>query len=172
MGWVLRNLKGDGSTMASENVIERKRGAVESGERVKSLRERWPLAFPIVRADVRPLAIGSHKVIADAMGWGVAFTLGVLAVWKGSPSYCESVLRDQQRINLDGSPSGEEVDERAKDMATKQLAKFKAKKARAVPAGAEVKPAKPPPQAETANELRARGRAALARPSFPRKPKR
>ena len=124
MGWVLRNLKGDGSTMASENVIERKRGAVESGERVKSLRERWPLAFPIARADVRPLAIGSHKVIADAMGWGVAFTLGVLAVWKGSPSYCESVLRDQ-RINLDGSPSGEEVDERAKgakDMAIKQLA--------------------------------------------------
>ena len=125
--------------MASENVIERKRGAVESGERVKSLRERWPLAFPIARADVRPLAIGSHNVIADAMGWGVAFTLGVLAVWKGSPSYCESVLREQQRINLDGSPSGEEVDERAKDMATKQLAKFKAKKARAVPAGAEVR---------------------------------
>jgi sRNA-binding protein len=157
--------------MASENSIERKRGAVESRERVNSLRERWPLAFPIARADVRPLAIGSHEVIADAMGWGVAFTLGVLAVWKGSPSYCESVLRDQ-RINLDGSPSGEEVDERAKDMATKQLAKFEAKKAGAVPAGAEVKPAKPPPQAETATELRARGRAALARPSFPRKPKR
>jgi sRNA-binding protein len=157
--------------MASENAIERKRGAVESRERVNSLRERWPLAFPIARADVRPLAIGSHEVIADAMGWGVAFTLGVLAVWKGSPSYCESVLRDQ-RINLDGSPSGEEVDERAKDMATKQLAKFEAKKAGAVPAGAEVKPAKPPPQAETANELRARGRAALARPSFPRKPMR
>src|SRR5271168_2382293 len=91
--------------MASENEIERKRGAVESRERVESLRERWPLAFPIARADVRPLAIGSHKVIADAMGWGVAFTLGVLAVWKGSPPYCESVLRDQ-RINLDGSPSG------------------------------------------------------------------
>jgi sRNA-binding protein len=156
--------------MASENAIERKRGAVESRERVNSLRERWPLAFPIARADVRPLAIGSHEVIADAMGWGVAFTLGVLAVWKGSPSYCESVLRDQ-RINLDGSPSGEEVDERAKDMATKQLAKFKAKKARAVLAGAEVKPPKPP-QAKTANELRARGRAALARPSFPRKPMR
>jgi hypothetical protein len=171
LGWVLRNRKGDGSTMASENAIERKRGAVESRERVNSLRERWPLAFPIARADVRPLAIGSHEVIADAMGWGVAFTLGVLAVWKGSPSYCESVLRDQ-RINLDGSPSGEEVDERAKDMATKQLAKFDANKAGAVPAGAEVKPAKPPPQAETANELRARGRAALARPSFPRKPKR
>ena len=102
---------------------------------------------------------------------GRSLTLGVLAVWKGSPSSCESVLRDQ-RINLDGSPSGEEVDERAKDMATKQFAKFKAKKARAAPAGAEVKPAKPPPQAETANELRARGRAALARPSFPRKPKR
>jgi sRNA-binding protein len=140
--------------MASENEIERKRGAVESRERVESLRERWPLAFPIARADVRPLAIGSHKVIADAMGWGVAFTLGVLAVWKGSPPYCESVLRDQ-RINLDGSPSGEEVDERAKDMATKQLAKSKAKKARAVLAGAEVKAAKPPPQAKTANELRA-----------------
>jgi hypothetical protein len=68
LGWVLRNLKGDGSTMASENEIERKRGAVESRERVESLRERWPLAFPIARADVRPLAIGSHKIIADAMG--------------------------------------------------------------------------------------------------------
>jgi hypothetical protein len=62
--------------MASENEIERKRGAVESRERVESLRERWPLAFPIARADVRPLAIGSHKVIADAMGWGVALHAG------------------------------------------------------------------------------------------------
>src|ERR1700683_3597258 len=131
--------------MASENEIERKRGAVESRERVESLRERWPLAFPIARADVRPLAIGSHKVIAGAVGWGVAFTLGVLAVWKGSPSYCESVLRDQ-RINLDGLPSGEEVDERAKDMETKQLAKFAAKKAGAVPAGAQGEATTPPPQ--------------------------
>jgi tetratricopeptide (TPR) repeat protein len=51
-------------------------------------------------------------------------------------------------------------------MATKQLAKFKAKKARAAPAGAEMKPAKPPPQAETANH----GRAAysVARPLFER----
>src|ERR1700687_4838245 len=129
--------------MASENEIERKRGAVESRERVESLRERWPLAFPIARADVRPLAIGSDNVIADAMGWALVCTLVVLAVWKGSPSYCESVLRDQQRINLDGSPSGEEVDERAKDMATKQLAKFKAKKARAAPAGGEGKAEEP-----------------------------
>jgi hypothetical protein len=82
LGWVLRNRKGDGSTMASENAIERKRGAVESRERVNSLRERWPLAFPIARADVRPLAIGSHEVIADAMGWGVAFTLGVVQLYQ------------------------------------------------------------------------------------------
>ena len=84
--------------------------------------------FPAAPDLVRPLAIGIPGIIADSMGWTVPYALGVLAVWKGSPSYCEAVLR-HVRINLDGSSCGDAPDTRAKDMAEKQLAQNATRKA-------------------------------------------
>jgi sRNA-binding protein len=114
--------------MASTYTIERKRGSKDAAEQITALREKWPAAFPAPPDLVRPLAIGSPKIIAESMGWTVPYALGVLAVWKGSPNYCEAVLR-HGRINLDGSLSGDEPDTKAKDMAAKQLAAIAARKA-------------------------------------------
>jgi sRNA-binding protein len=114
--------------MASAYASERKRGAKDAAKQIAALREKWPAAFPAAPAQVRPLACGTPKRIAEAIGWTIPFTLGVLAVWKGSPSYCRAVLH-HDRINLDGSPSGEQPDAAAKDMATKQLAKIAARRA-------------------------------------------
>jgi sRNA-binding protein len=114
--------------MASTSNIERKRGIKDAAAQIAVLREKWPAAFPSAPDLVRPLAIGIPGIIADSMGWTVPYALGVLAVWKGSPSYCEAVLR-HARINLDGSSGGDAPDTRAKDMAERQLAKNAARKA-------------------------------------------
>jgi sRNA-binding protein len=94
------------------------------------------------------------------MGWSLPYTLGVLVGWKMAP---EAVLRYDQRVALDGSPA-ETIDAKAKDLATKQLARLAAretaKKATKAAAPAVVKPV--PPTA-TREQLRARLRASLLR---------
>src|ERR1700722_6843517 len=102
------------SGMASFYKIERVRGATEFVTQLEQLRTKWPLAFPRGRHDVRPLAVGATRVIAETFGWSMPYALGVLGVWKGTPSYCHAVLR-HERINLDGSPTGDEPDAAAKD---------------------------------------------------------
>jgi sRNA-binding protein len=150
--------------MASKYVTERKRGSKDAAEQIPALRERWPAAFPSAPDLVRPLAIGSPGIIAQAMGWTVPYALGVLAVWKGSPTYCEAVLR-HGRINLDGSPNGDEPDAKAKEMAQKQLAKIMARNAaRAGPHATRTSTGLPgAPVTETAEQLRVRVRASLTK---------
>ena len=137
------------------------------------LREKWPLAFPVKQRDIRPLAIGATGEIAVTMGWSLPYTLGVLAHWKMAPVYCQAVLCHDQRITLDGGPA-EAVDAEAKDLATKRLAQFAARKAgkkeakTAAPAVVKPTPAPVPPTEtppETPEQLRARVRAALLRRS-------
>jgi len=111
--------------MAS-HTIERQRGAKEAHQQLAVLREKWPLAFPVLRQDVRPLAMGAVGQIAEAMGWSVPYTIGVLTYWKMAPVYCQAVLAHDQRVTLDGAPA-EPVDAEAKELATKQLAKLAAK---------------------------------------------
>jgi hypothetical protein len=78
--------------MASPHTIERQRGAKEASQQLGVLRERWPLAFPAKPHDVRPLALGTVGQIAEAMGWSVPYTIGVLTYWKMAPVYCQAVL--------------------------------------------------------------------------------
>jgi hypothetical protein len=47
----------EGSGMAPTYRAERDRGSKEFPEQLAILRERWPLAFPTNREDVRPLAM-------------------------------------------------------------------------------------------------------------------
>ena len=91
--------------MASPHTIERQRGFKEAGPRLGALREKWPLAFPVWVQDVRPLALGTVGQIAEAMGWSVPYTIGVLTYWKMAPFYCQAVLSHDQRITLDGAPA-------------------------------------------------------------------
>ena len=70
----------------------------------------------------RPLANGVQKAIAEAFGWSVPYTRAVLMVWKSRAAYCTVVLARPKRINLDGSASDEEVDDKARALAKERLA--------------------------------------------------
>jgi len=145
--------------MASPHTIERQRGAKDASQQLGVLRERWPLAFPVQRRDVRPLALGTVGQIAEAMGWSLPYTIGVLTYWKMAPVYCQAVLAHDQRITLDGAPA-ETVDAEAKDLTAKQLAKLAARNAAKETAAAM---AKAKPQTVKATQLRVRVRAGLLR---------
>ena len=114
--------------MTSPYRIERDRGTEEARQQLAVLREKWPLAFPVQHQDVRPLAMGVARQVAEAMGWSLPYTLGVLGRWKMAAVYCQAVLSHDQRIALDGTPA-ETVDAEAKDLAAKQLAKLAERKA-------------------------------------------
>jgi sRNA-binding protein len=114
--------------MPSAYTIDRNRGTKEGRQQLDAPREKWPLPFPSKDEDIRPLAVGASREIAEAMGWSLPYTLGVLDRWKMAPAYCEAVLRCDQRINLDGTPA-EQIDAQAKDLATKRLAQLAARKA-------------------------------------------
>jgi sRNA-binding protein len=157
--------------MTSPYRIERDCGTKESPQQIAVLREKWPIAFPVKHQDVRPLAMGAAGEITAVMGWSLPYTLGVLGRWKMAEVYCQAVLCHDQRIDLDGSPA-ETVDAKAKDLATKQLAKLAARKAAkkvakpATPAVVKPKPTPGPPTEmppETPEQLRDRVRAALLR---------
>jgi sRNA-binding protein len=136
---------------------EQKRGSRTSREYVPALRERWPAAFPADDRKVRPL-VNVIGPIAEAMGWTVSFTHGVLKGWKSSAAYCRAILRDVVRFNLDGSPSDQPVDDKARQMAAKRLAEIKARREReaakkaaaaaAVPSQAAAPHEPPPPSPE------------------------
>jgi sRNA-binding protein len=157
--------------MSSTYRIERDRGINEYRQQLAELREKWPLAFPVNVQDVRPLAVDATHEIAAVMGWSYPYTLGVLSRWKMAPVYCQAVLCHHQRIALDGSPA-EMVEAKAKNLATKHLARIAAgkpaKKAAksAAPAVVKSKPASAPPPAppaETPKQLRDLVRASLLR---------
>jgi sRNA-binding protein len=114
--------------MAPTYRVERDRGSKEFPQQLVALRERWPLAFPTKREDVRPLAMGAARQVAAAMGWSLPYTLGVLTRWKMAAVYCQAVLSHDQRIGLDGSPA-EMVDAEAKELASKQMAQLEVRKA-------------------------------------------
>jgi sRNA-binding protein len=113
------------SSTSSTYRIERDRGIKEYRQELAELREKWPLAFPVNDQDVRPLAIEATGEIGAVMGWSLPYTLGVLSRWKMAPVYCQAILCYDQRIALDGS-SAEMVEAKAKDLATKHLARLAA----------------------------------------------
>jgi sRNA-binding protein len=154
--------------MTSPYRIERDRGINEYRKQLAELREKWPLAFPVDDQDVRPLAVDATHEIAAVMGWSLPYTLGVLSRWKMAPVYCQAILCFDQRVALDGSPA-EMVEAKAKDLATKHLARLAAGKAAktAAPAMVKSKPARAPspaPPPERPKQLRDLVRASLFAP--------
>ena len=158
---MIRVLRSTGAVMAS-HTIERQRGAKEARQQLAVLREKWPLAFPVQRQDVRPLAVGAAGEIAAGMGWSLPYTLGVLTYWKMAPVYCQAVLPHDQRITLDGTPA-EAVDAGAKDLATKQLAKLAARTPRSRPRPPRQSEAEAGPDNREANAVARSGAGTLLR---------
>ena len=157
--------------MSSTYRIEQDRGVKEYRQQLAELREKWPLAFPVNDKDIRPLTVDATREIAAAMGWSLPYTLGVLSRWKMAPVYCQAVLCHDRRIGLDGSPA-EMVEAKAKDLATKHLArraegKAAKKAAKSVaPTGVKSKTGSAPPPAappEKPKQLRDLVRASLLR---------
>jgi sRNA-binding protein len=107
---------------------EQLRGLRAALEHIPALREKWPAAFPEDGRKVRPL-MTAHMQIAEAMGWTPGFAHGVVAAWKSRVAYCKAVLRHDERIKLDGSPSGVKVDDTARALATQRLAQIAARNA-------------------------------------------
>ncbi len=112
------------------NKSEKKRGYEEGGRKIELLRAKWPKAFPAKSHDVRPLTNGAQQAMVEEFGWSPGYARAVLRVWKLRPAYCKAILLYPTRINLDGSPSGEEIDDAARATATKRLEERAARQAR------------------------------------------
>src|ERR1700677_3639797 len=109
---------------------EQKRGYQEGSQKIELLRARWPKAFPAKSHEVRPLMSGATKAVVEAFGWTPPYARAVLMVWKVRPAYCQAILRNTHRINLDGSASDEEIDDTARALAKERLEKIAARRAK------------------------------------------
>jgi sRNA-binding protein len=136
------------------------RGFKEASRLFPDLNKRWPLAFPALEHEIRPLAHGVAAIVAAEMGWTYLYARSVLSVWKQRRSYCIAILSYQRRMNLDGSDSGVDVDDKARSHARATLdviasrAKRKAEK-RAKPKPVAADPVETSPAVSTAIETAA-----------------
>ena len=107
---------------------DRLRGIKEARTAIEALKAKWPAIFNDPK-NIKPLASSVLPQVAAALGWSFGYTRGVFHVWKSRNDYCRAVLRDSVRVHLDGSPSEEVVDDRAREMAKAQLDKNAARNA-------------------------------------------
>ena len=107
---------------------DRLRGVKEARTAIEALRAKWPAIFNDPKT-IKPLASCVLSQVAAALGWSFGYTRGVFHVWKSRNDYCRAVLRNSVRVHLDGSPSEEVVDDRAREMAKAQLDKNAARNA-------------------------------------------
>ncbi len=106
---------------------ERQRGFRDAPEQIKLLQEKWPKAFPGKPQQVRPLASGITRIIAETLGWSPPYTRAVIEKWKQRNAYCRAILAFHKRLTLDGEESEEEVDDTARSNA-KQIMDKRAEK--------------------------------------------
>src|SRR3954447_17693657 len=90
---------------------QRLQGLKESAKAIALLQEKWPRAFPKKYGTVKPLARSVKEAIIAGTGWDKDYTYGVLAAWKSPITYCDAVLRDSIRIDINGKATDEVVDD-------------------------------------------------------------
>ncbi|MGO9768041.1 MAG: ProQ/FINO family protein [Roseiarcus sp.] len=100
--------------------VDQLRGLKESRAQIEVLKAKWPSIFNDPK-NVRPLAGSVLPQVATALGWSNGYTRGVFKVWKSRNAYCRAVLCYSVRINLDGSPSDETVNDRDRELAKATL---------------------------------------------------
>jgi len=96
---------------------QRLQGLKESAQAIALLQEKWPRAFPKKYSVVKPLARSVKEAIVVGTGWNKDYTYGVLAAWKSRLAYCDAVLRDAIRVDIDGKATDEVVDDTSRAMA-------------------------------------------------------
>jgi sRNA-binding protein len=92
-------------------------GLKESAKAIALMQEKWPRAFPKKYGAVKPLARSVREAIVAGTGWNKDYTYGVLAAWKSRVAYCDAVLRDSIRIDINGNATDEVVDGTSRTMA-------------------------------------------------------
>ena len=108
---------------------DRLRGAKEARTQIEVLKAKWPAMFNDPK-NVRPLAGSVAGEIAAALGWTRGYARGVMLVWKSRKAYCRAILCYSVRINLDGSPSEDPVNDRDRELAKAQLEQIAVREAR------------------------------------------
>jgi sRNA-binding protein len=132
--------------MGSKQYREFGRGINEQRAAIADLQRRRPKAFPTDAREVRPLAGTSIPLIVAGLGWSLAYTKGVLSVWKQRRAYCNAVLQYDLRRDLDGATTGAVVGESGRAMAKARLVVLDAeKRKRIVPQAAKESVEKAPP---------------------------
>src|SRR4051794_37762863 len=96
---------------------QRLQGLKESAKAIALLQEKWPRAFPKKYGAVKPLARSVTEAIVAITGWNKDYTYGVLAAWKSRMAYCDAVLRNSVRVDIDGNTTDEVVDDTSRAMA-------------------------------------------------------
>jgi sRNA-binding protein len=109
--------------------IEQLRGRNEAHTQIEVLKAKWPAMFNDPK-NVRPLAGSVAGEIAAALGWTRGYARGVMLVWKSRKAYCRAILCYSVRINLDGSPSEDPVNDRDRELAKAQLEQIAVREAR------------------------------------------
>src|SRR3954453_8431935 len=99
---------------------QRLQGLKESAKAIALLQEKLPRAFPKKYAAVRPLARSVKESIIAGTGWSGSYTHGVLAAWKSRLAYCDAVLRDSIRVDINGKTTDELVDDISRAMAAEK----------------------------------------------------
>ena len=100
---------------------EARRAYREARVAIALLQQRWPAAFPETPQQIRPLITGLTPLIAAALDWSHPYTRAVLRTWKLRPAYCHAVLAHPIRVDLDGNPTDQPVDEDARTRAKIRL---------------------------------------------------
>src|SRR4029079_8324203 len=100
---------------------EARRAYRESRAAITLLQQRWPAAFPEMPQQVRPLIAGITPLIAAALDWSHPYTRAVLRTWKLRPAYCRAVLAYPLRLDLEGNPTDQVVNEDARPRAKTRL---------------------------------------------------
>jgi sRNA-binding protein len=95
-------------------------GLKDSAKAIALLQEKWPRAFPKKYGAVKPLARSVKEAIVAGTGWNKDYTYGVLSAWKCRIAYCDAVLRDAIRIDIDGNATDEVVDDESRMQAEQQ----------------------------------------------------
>ena len=129
-----------GWIMARKTHPDFTRGMKEQRTAIPLLQQRWPAAFPQDPRQVRPLAIAIIATLSAEFGWSLPYTKGVLLVWKQRTAYCNAVLRYDDRIDLDGAPSGQQVGDQARLDAHGTLATIAERRKRRAERAAEATP--------------------------------
>jgi sRNA-binding protein len=77
-------------------------------------------AFPKKYGAVKPLARSVKEAVVAGMDWDPYYTSGVLAAWKSRLAYCDAILRDTIRVDIDGNATDEVVDDTSRAMAAEK----------------------------------------------------